>query len=57
MLLALKENGGVIQICILSEYIKTPDPNPELEAKLRELREKYGDYDTLPDDKKKEHAC
>ncbi|MCK7461045.1 MAG: dipeptidase [Sphingobacterium sp.] len=40
MLLALKENGGVIQICILSEYIKTPDPNPELEAKLKELQEK-----------------
>jgi membrane dipeptidase len=54
MLLALKENGGVIQICILSEYIKTPDPNPELDAKLRELRGKYGDYANLPDDKKKE---
>lgn len=54
MLLALKNNGGVIQICILSEYIKTPDPNPELDAKLSELRGKYGDYDSLPDDKKKE---
>lgn len=53
MLLALKDNGGVIQICILSEYIKTPDPNPELDAKVKELREKYGDYDKLPDDKKK----
>ncbi len=53
MLLALKENGGVIQICILSEYIKTPDPNPELDAKLKDLRERYGDYDTLPEDKKK----
>jgi membrane dipeptidase len=54
MLLALKNNGGVIQICILSEYIKTPDPNPELDARLRELREKYGEYDSLPDEKKKE---
>ena len=54
MLLALKNNGGVIQICILSEYIKTPDPNPELDAKLRDLRGKYGDYDALADDKKKE---
>jgi membrane dipeptidase len=52
MLLALKENGGVIQICILSEYIKTPDPNPELDAKLKDLRERYGDYDTIPEDKK-----
>jgi membrane dipeptidase len=53
MLLALKENGGVIQICILSNYLKTPEPNPELEEKLKELREKYGDYNILPEDIKK----
>ena len=53
MLLALKQNGGVIQICILSEYIKTPDPNPELEAALGALKEKYGDFRGLPDDKKR----
>jgi membrane dipeptidase len=52
MLLSLKANGGVIQICILSEYIKTPDPNPELKEKLKELKEKYGEYDALADDKK-----
>ena len=49
MLLALKQNGGVIQICILSNYIKTPEPNPELEAKVKEIREKYGDSDKLTD--------
>jgi membrane dipeptidase len=53
MLLALKENGGVIQICILSDYLKTPEPNPEMEAKIRELKEKYGDYNALSDDTKK----
>lgn len=53
MLLALKENGGVIQICILSDYLKTPEPNPELEEKRKELKEKYGDYNALPDEKKK----
>ncbi len=53
MLLSLKENGGVIQICILSEYIRTPDPNPEMEAKLSELKEKYGDYRALTEDEKK----
>jgi len=53
MLLTLRDNGGVIQICILSDYIKNPDPNPELEAKLKELLEKYGDFGSLPDDKKK----
>jgi membrane dipeptidase len=53
MLLSLKENGGVIQICILSNYLKTPDPNPEMDAKLKELHEKYGDYNSLSDSLKK----
>ena len=47
MLLALRDNMGVIQICILSDYIKTPDPNPELDAKIAALREKYGEYQKL----------
>ena len=42
MLLALKENGGVIQICILSAYLKTIEPNPDMELKLKELGSKYG---------------
>ncbi len=53
MLLALKENGGVIQICILGNYLKTPDPNPELDARLKELHDKYGDYNALSDSTKK----
>jgi membrane dipeptidase len=54
MLLALKENGGVIQICILSNYLKTPEQNPELDAKLKELRGKYGDYDSLSNDQRRQ---
>jgi membrane dipeptidase len=53
MLLALKENGGVIQICILSNYLKTPDQNPEMDAKLKELEVKYRDINNLKDDAKK----
>jgi membrane dipeptidase len=53
MLLALKENGGVIQICILSNYLKTPEPNPEMDARLKELQGKYGDYNALSDSVKK----
>lgn len=53
MLLALKENGGVIQICILSNYIKAPEPNPELDAKIKELREKYGDSGKLTDEQRR----
>jgi membrane dipeptidase len=53
MLVALKENGGVIQICILGNYLKTPEPNPELDQKLKELKAKYGEYDNLSDSAKK----
>ncbi len=52
MLLALKSNGGVIQICILSSYIKTPEPNPELDTKMNELREKYGNFSALSDEQR-----
>jgi len=41
MLQALKNNGGVIQICILSDYLKQPEPNPEFDEKIKELREKW----------------
>jgi membrane dipeptidase len=40
MLLALKKNGGVIQICLLSEYLKQPEPNPEFDALRKELRQR-----------------
>lgn len=53
MLISLKENGGVIQICILSSYLKTPEPNPELIALLNAVRQKYGDYNALPEDSKR----
>jgi membrane dipeptidase len=53
MLIALKKKDGVIQICMLNDYLKTPEPNPEMDEKLKELQAKYGDFRTLPDDKKK----
>jgi membrane dipeptidase len=53
MLLALKQNGGVIQICILSNYLKTPGSNPELDAKLKEIQGKYGDFNNLSDSLKR----
>ncbi len=43
MLLALKKNGGVIQICLLSEYLKQPEPNPEFDALEKELRQRMKD--------------
>jgi len=55
MLRALKTNGGVIQICVLSSYIKTADPNPVLDEKLQELKSKYGDLTKLTEHQKKEY--
>jgi membrane dipeptidase len=53
MLLALRDNGGVIQICILSSYLKTPDPNPVMDGKIKELQDKYGDFNNLADSVRK----
>ena len=44
MLLKLKENGGVIQMCILSAYVKTPAPNPQRDSARMAVREKHGNY-------------
>ena len=47
MLLKLKENGGVIQMCILSAYVKTPSPFPQRDSARAAVREKHGDYNRL----------
>ncbi|MDO9549294.1 MAG: dipeptidase [Candidatus Marinimicrobia bacterium] len=53
MLLALAEKGGVIQVAIYTEYVKTPEPNPERDAALKALDEKYPNYNQMTDDEKK----
>jgi membrane dipeptidase len=50
MLLALRENGGVIQICILTAYLIEPVEDPEMLNALAELRNQYGDPDTISDE-------
>ena len=47
MLLALKKNGGVIQLCILDDYIKQPPPNPEREQAFAALWKKIDDLRRL----------
>jgi membrane dipeptidase len=44
MLLKLKENGGVIQMCILSAYVKKPAPNPQRDSARAAVRAKHGNY-------------
>ncbi len=53
MLKNLKENNGVIQMCILSSYVKKPEPNPERDAAFKELREKYKNFNKLSEDEQK----
>jgi len=47
---ALAKNGGVIQICFLGAYVKTPPVIPEREKALKELEAKYGPVREIRDD-------
>jgi membrane dipeptidase len=50
MIRDLARNGGVIQICFLSAYLRTPQPNPERDQALKDLREKYGSMRAIEDE-------
>lgn len=54
MIRALAKNGGVMQICILSDYVKTLPVNPLREAKLDSLRNIYGPWADITDEKVKQ---
>ncbi len=47
MLQALANNGGVLQLCILGDYIKAPEPNPARDKAIGALRAEYGPYEDL----------
>ncbi len=50
MLKALASNGGVIQICFVSSFIKKLKPNPARRKALDELRKKYGPWRLIKDE-------
>jgi len=50
MLVKLAENEGVIQFCILSSYVKTPDPNPIRDSLRQAVRKKYRGFRDLSDE-------
>jgi membrane dipeptidase len=54
MLQALKKNGGVIQICILSDYLRQPEPNPAYDEKVKELRERWMSMGELTDEQQEQ---
>jgi len=53
MLIKLAENGGVIQICFLSDYVRIPEPNPERDSARADWYRRYPDYGALSGDAKK----
>jgi membrane dipeptidase len=44
---AIAKNGGVIQMCILTDYVKKPNPNPARDSALVALRLKYNNFQGL----------
>ncbi len=50
MLKKLAENGGVIQMCILSSYVTDPEPQPQRDSMQLAIREKYKNFDDLTDE-------
>jgi len=53
MLKSLSRNGGVIQVCLVSDFVKDMPENPQRRAAFRKLQAKYRDFDSLSDEKKK----
>jgi membrane dipeptidase len=47
MIKALAKKGGVLQMCFLSDYLKTPQANPERDKALKEIEAKYGSQRNL----------
>ena len=53
MLIALAKNGGVIQMCILDDYVKAPDTTTVGYKKELELRERYRKSDKMSEEQEK----
>lgn len=50
MIIELAENGGVLQLCVLSAYVKQMPPDPERDAALNAVREKWNHFNDLTDE-------
>ena len=53
---ALAKAGGVIQICFLGAYVKTPPVIPEREQAIKEMEAKYGSLRDLKDESLRQKA-
>ena len=52
MLRALAANNGVVQMCILSDYVKKPLPYPERDSAKLAVRKKYNNFQDLSDEQR-----
>jgi membrane dipeptidase len=50
MLRAISSNNGVVQMCILSDYVKKPIPYPERDSAKAAVRKKYNNFQDLKDE-------
>jgi membrane dipeptidase len=50
MLRALAANNGVVQMCILSDYVKKPVPDPARDSARQAVRKKYNNFQNLTDE-------
>lgn len=50
MLRAIAGNNGVVQMCILSDYVKKPLPNPERDSARQAVRKKHNNFQDLKDE-------
>lgn len=54
MLRAIAKNGGVVQMCILSDYVKKTPESPERDSAYRALRKKYNNFRDLTPEQDKQ---
>lgn len=52
MIRVLAEKDGVIQVCMVGEYLKELAPCPERDSAQQEVRRKYGNFYQLPPDER-----
>ncbi|MCF8396540.1 MAG: dipeptidase [Bacteroidales bacterium] len=50
MLKKLAENGGVVQACVLTSYVKDMGHNPQRDSAFNAIREKYNHFRNLNDE-------
>jgi membrane dipeptidase len=53
MLRQLARNGGVVQICFLSDYVKSPVPYPERDSAFQAIKDKYRNFEDLTKEEEK----